>query len=115
MKNDRVEHKTEKKYPEVEIPTNGFANDLKLQIEGTVRTGVWPLYLWRGDDDGTVHMGGAQVLYNWQMLIWRARGRVYDKVIQFSPVDVPQELLDHPCRCTHTITKKLHRKEYFAS
>lgn len=35
MKIDRVERKTEKKYPEVEIPT--FTTNLMLQIEVTVR------------------------------------------------------------------------------
>lgn len=37
MKNDRVERETERKFPEVEIPTNAFAIDLMLQIEVMVR------------------------------------------------------------------------------
>lgn len=54
--------------------------------------------LWRRDNDGSIDVGGAQVLDNRQVFVRGARGRVHDEVIQVAPIHVPQELFDHPWR-----------------
>lgn len=53
-------------------------------------------YLGGGDDDSAVDVGGTEVLHDGQVLIWRSWGRVHYQVIHFTPVHIPQELLDQP-------------------
>lgn len=45
-----------------------------------------------GHNDGTVHPCAAQVLDDREMLVGRTRGRVYNEVVNFAPVDVTKEL-----------------------
>ena len=51
-------------------------------------------FLRSGDDDGSVHTGGLEVLHDGDVLVRGARRGVDDEVIQRSPIHVREELLD---------------------
>ncbi len=59
------------------------------------RVGCCCVHLWGGDDDGSIDASAAEILHDGQMLIRCSWRRVYDQIIQFSPVHIPQKLFYH--------------------
>ena len=51
-------------------------------------------YLWCCYDDSSVHVALTEVLDDGEMLVGRTRRRVHHQIVQLTPVNVPQKLLD---------------------